>query len=288
MLRYLSAILVAVTVASGSALADDVRSGSFVFSAWSGPPVTVFFVEPAPDVMEDAPVVIVLHGVDRNADDYARNWESLARQFGLRIYAPEFSAQSFPGAALYNLGGVGTDGPHAFAAIEPLFSAISGRGGQATGYYLFGHSAGAQVVHRALLFEEMPRLHEAYAANAGWYTMPDTRSPWPYGLHGTPADEDSVRRWVGLPLVVMLGDRDTDPDDPNLRRSTEAAAQGEHRYARGMHFVAAAEAAAVTLGAAFSWRVVRVPGIAHDNAGMAQTAAVLIAAEALRAAGQAE
>lgn len=279
MLRSFLALLLAAIIPLGPALAGQLRAGSFVFSDWPGPPIRVFFVEPGPEAMDEAPVVIVLHGVDRNADDYARNWHALARQYGMRVYAPEFSADAFPGAAFYNLGGIGTDGPHAFAAIEPLFTAIAGRGGQADGYFLFGHSAGAQVVHRALLFEDLPRLETAYAANAGWYTLPDESIAWPYGLEGVPVDEDAVRNWTGRPLVILLGDRDDDPGHHHLRRTPEADAQGPHRYARGVFFAEMARARADALGASFRWTVQAVPGVAHDNAGMANAAAGLIAAQ---------
>lgn len=280
MLRSCLAILLAVIASSGSAFAGQMRSGSFVFSDWSGPPLRVFFVEPGPDAMDEAPVVIVLHGVNRNADDYARNWRALASEYGLRVYVPEFSGRAFPGAAHYNLGGIGTEGPHAFAAIEPLFTAIAARGGEASGYYLFGHSAGAQFVHRALLFEDLPRLNTAFAANAGWYTLPDASVAWPYGLQGVPVDDDAVRRWAGQPLVVLLGERDNDPRHRHLRRTPEADAQGPHRYARGAFFAETARDRAAALGAAFRWTVYAVPGVAHDNAGMASAAAWLIRSEA--------
>lgn len=288
MVRFLSAILALAMVPLGTALADQGRSGRFVFSDWPGPPLTVFFEEPAQALMDDAPVVIVLHGVDRNARDYARNWRALARTHGLRVYAPEFSARSFPRAAYYNLGGVGTEGPYAYAAIEPLFTAIAARAGKADGYALFGHSAGAQFVHRALLFEDLPRLHAAYAANAGWYTLPDDSFAWPYGLAGAPVDEDDVRDWTGKPLVVLLGDQDTDPDHRHLRRTPEADAQGPHRYARGAFFAETAQAHAETLGVPFNWRFFSVPGVAHNNAGMAQAAAALIATEGRERAEQRE
>lgn len=280
MLRFLTVLLAAAGLLPGLALADDWQSGRFVLADWPGPPITVHFIEPGAGAMAKAPVVIVMHGVDRNADDYAANWQALAREHGLRIYAPEFSARDFPGAAFYNLGGIGTDGPFAYEAIEPLFDAIAARGRGARGYYLFGHSAGAQFVHRALLFETLPHLSAAYAANAGWYTLPDAETAWPYGLDGVSVGEGSVRAWLERPLVVMLGDRDTDPADPNLRQTPEAAAQGPHREARGEFFFTSAQARAAELGAGFAWRVVSVPGVAHDNAGMAIAAAALIAAEA--------
>ncbi|MEN0653782.1 MULTISPECIES: alpha/beta hydrolase [Hyphobacterium] len=285
MTRFLFIILTAALLSFGSAYADDWRSGSFVFTDWPGPPITIHYVEPDSVDTGDAPVVIVMHGVDRNADDYAANWRGLVAEHGFRVYAPEFSDADFPGAAMYNLGGIGTDGPYAYSAIEPLFTAIAERGGTAEGYYLFSHSAGAQFVHRAVLFEALPRLIMAFSANAGWYTLPDPATDWPYGLSGTSVDEAAIGAWLGRPLVVLLGDQDTDRRDPNLRRTAEAMAQGEHRYARGAFFMRTARDRAVELGVPFAWTAYNVPGVAHDNAGMAQAAALLIALDAEAAIG---
>ena len=276
MFKSILALLLVALLPGGSALADGIRTGRFEFSDWDGPSLNVYFVEPTGERFADAPVVIVMHGVNRNADDYADNWRELARRYGIRVYAPEFSTRDFPRAALYNLGGIGTDGPHAYAAIEPLFQAIRARGGEAEGYHLFGHSAGAQFVHRAVLFEDMPHLVRAYSANAGWYTLPDEHMVWPYGLQDVPAGSFDLERWLQVPLIVMLGDADIDPNDPNLRRTPEAMIQGEHRYARGAFFMGAARDRAEALGVPFGWSAFRVPGVAHDNAGMAQAAAYLI------------
>ena len=288
MMRFLVSLIVLLTTCFSTARAEDWQVGQFVFSDWAGPPLRVFYLEPPAGALPEAPVVIVMHGVNRNADDYRDNWRDLAQRYGLRVYAPEFSAADFPGAALYNLGGVGRDGPSAYAALEPLFSAIARPGGEAQGYYLFGHSAGAQFVHRALLFEDLPHLNTAYSANAGWYTLPDASQAWPYGTGGTPASEDDIRRWVGMPLTILLGERDVDPRHQHLRHTPEAEAQGPHRYARGLNFANAARARADALGVTYGWRVGSVPGVAHDNAGMAEAAAWMIAADVRERAGEAE
>lgn len=273
----LTLILTVLAVLTAPASGQALRTGSFMFSDWPGPPLRVYFAEPADEPMDGAPVVIVLHGVNRNADDYARNWEELAAVYGLRVYAPEFTDDAFPGAAMYNLGGWGTDGPFAFAAFEPLFDVIAARGGDAAGYHLFGHSAGAQVAHRAVLLAPLPRLITAYAANAGWYALPHEGVAWPYGLAGAGIEEAALRAWLEAPLMILLGDQDTDPRHRHLRRTPEAAAQGPHRYARGAYFAAVGRAQAEALGADFNWKVGSVPGVAHDNAGMAQAAAAIIA-----------
>ena len=276
MFKALIAFILVVILPAGLVSAQGIRTGRFEFTDWDGPALTIHYVEPALDDLADAPVVIVMHGVNRNADDYRDNWRDLARRYGLRVYAPEFSSREFPGAALYNLGGVGTDGPFAYSAIEPLFQAIATRGGTPGGYHLFGHSAGAQFVHRALLFEDLPHLIRAYSANAGWYTLPDATIDWPYGLQGVEGVSYDMGRWLQSPMTVMLGDADTDPDDPNLRRTPEAMVQGPHRYARGAYFMGLARDRAGELGVPFAWDAFRVPDVAHDNAGMAQAAAYLI------------
>lgn len=277
MWRALSGLLCVFLFMVTSASAGPLRTGSFTFDDWQGPPLTVYYAEPDLDALADAPVVFVMHGVRRNADEYAANWHELAKEYGLRIYAPEFSRKDFPGSARYNLGGRPGEGPFAFAALEPLYASIRARGGTPDGYYLFGHSAGAQYVHRALLFEDMPGLRLAMAANAGWYTLPDLTIAWPYGLQGSGAEEADLRRWLGQPMVVMLGDADNDPGHENLRRTREANAQGPHRFARGQYFMDHAGRAADERELTLRWTRVTVPGIAHDNAGMALAAAALIA-----------
>jgi poly(3-hydroxybutyrate) depolymerase len=157
----------------------------FEFTDWAGPALTVFAVEPE-GLAPDAPVVIVMHGVKRNADDYRDNWVDLANTYGFRIYAPMFGQASFPGADYYNLGGVGTDAVSAYDAIEPMFDfVISHRGVTAGHYTIFGHSAGSQFVHRFVCFADPARMDLAITANAGWYTMPTDEAAWPYGLAGS-------------------------------------------------------------------------------------------------------
>lgn len=276
MMRWFYSLLALAAIVLGAARAEDGPVGQFMVTGWAGPPLRVFYVERPQAALEGAPVVIVMHGVNRNADEYRDNWIELSERYGLRVYAPEFSAEAFPGAAQYNLGGVGTDAAvSSYAAIEPLFDAIRARG-EAEGYVLFGHSAGAQYVHRALLFEDLPRLQQAISANSGWYTLPDPETDWPYGLAGVEVSQSQIAAWLGRPMTILLGDADIDPDYPNLRRTPEAMAQGPHRFARGQFFFDAARAAAERQETPFAWRIVTVPGVAHDNAGMALGAIGLI------------
>ena len=258
-------------LASFPLAADGV--GQFRFAQWNGPSLMIHAVEPEA-AGPDAPVVFVMHGVRRNAGEYRDNWIGLARKYALRVYVPEFDAERFPGAASYNLGGIESQGPRAFDAIEPLFKWLrDSRGSTASGYVLFGHSAGAQFVHRFTCFARPQHLQLAIAANAGWYTLPDHDQTWPYGLGSIDGSACKVDLWLQQPLMILLGELDRDPRHRYLRRTPEAMQQGPNRLARGHYFLRAGQAAAAALNVPLAWRLETVPGVGHDNSGMAKFAA---------------
>lgn len=287
MIRALLALALMLGLTMPAAAADNPPRGRFVFSAWEGPPLPVWYQLPG-KVAADTPVVVVMHGVNRDADRYRDEWAGLAQRHGFIVVCPEFSAADFPGAAGYNTGYFetrdGTPRPRArwsFAGIEPLFDAVRARfGTRAERYTLYGHSAGAQFVHRFVLFMPEARIEQAIAANAGWYTMPDPATGFPYGLGASPVAPDGLAAALAKPLTVLLGTADTDTADPDLRTTPEANAQGPQRFARGQTFFAAGQGAAARLGTPFGWRMEFVPGVGHKNSLMAEAAARLIAARA--------
>jgi alpha-beta hydrolase superfamily lysophospholipase len=75
-----------------------------------------------------------------------------------------------------------------------------------------------------------------------------------------------------LPVTVLLGEADTDPEHASLNRSPEALAQGPHRYARGLNFFETASKAAGWSSVPFGWQLATVPGADHDNRKMAPAA----------------
>ena len=230
-----------------------------------------------------------MHGRRRDADRYLDQWAAYAEELGVILVVPEFDSAQFPGEA-YILGGLrdgagggGLGERVSFSAIEPLFDTVRARTGtRVERYDLYGHSAGAQFVHRFVMFMPATRLGRAVAANAGWYTMPDAGASFPYGLSGAGVSDDDLARALQRPLVILLGTADTDPQHPSLRRTPEAMKQGPHRLARGETFMARAGAAAVRLGVETRWNLAYVAGSAHDNATMTPEAARILAAPAPR------
>jgi hypothetical protein len=107
-----------------------------------------------------------------------------------------------------------------FSVIERMFGAIKSVGKlNAAGYVLFGHSAGAQFVHRLLAFAsrasangtEQGHLLRAVAANAGSYTLPTFEERFPFGFGGLEAlfSQEDLSAFVSAPLTVLLGQEDT-------------------------------------------------------------------------------
>ncbi|MET0532980.1 MAG: hypothetical protein ABW171_02040 [Steroidobacter sp.] len=254
-----------------------------VFDRWSGPALPVWYLRPE-GTPADAPVVFVMHGVKRDADRYLDEWVATATQHRFIVVVPEFTSKAFPGANGYNFGGVfGEDGAErprsqwSYSAIEPIFDAVREvEKLTSTQYWLFGHSAGAQFVHRYAMLGLGQRMHAAISANAGSYMFATEAVRWPFGVAGAPKDQFDLARAFSSPLVLLLGSADNDPAHSSLPHQPEADAQGAHRFARGQNFYAQARDAASKARLKFQWSCVVAPGVAHENGKMAEFAATII------------
>ncbi len=282
-------VALAVFLAAHSALAADVAAlpigkGAYQF-ATEAEPLEVHYFKPA-GLTAESPVWFVMHGVNRNADEYRDNWIELGTTHRALIVTPRFSKEAFPNYQTGELrdasGALRPPEKTAFRLLERVFSDVVEREGlTSTRYCLFGHSAGGQFVHRMVLFEPEHRIAIAVAANAGWYTVPVQSAAFPYGMGGTGSTDESLARAFATPLCVLLGEADTDPMHPQLNRSARANEQGPHRLARGRYFFDAARREAERLEIPFRWTLETVPGVAHSNGRMAPVAARLMA-DALR------
>jgi len=282
--RLFLGVSLALPAAARAAL--PAGSGRLTFPEPAGAtdePMPLWFHRPASWGPEGR-VVVVMHGLRRDADRYRDEWRDLAERQGFLLLVPEFAQSKFPGTRYYNFGNLVDDEgrptrPEAwtYPALDRVaLAAMALAGARRQGFALYGHSAGAQFVHRYLLLTGAPRAEAVVIANAGSYTLPRLDRPFPEGLGGTAADPAVLRAVFARPVVLQLGDADTDPNHPSLPRQPWAIAQGSHRFARGWHFFDAARRAAAEIGAPFAWRVVTVPGVGHSNGEMAKHAAEML------------
>jgi hypothetical protein len=257
-------------------------AGRFDFYFQAGRPMNVWSYRPKA-LAATGPVLFVMAGNRRDAQRYRDEWQSYAERFETLLLAPEFSAELFPGRA-YNLGNLapksgasGIPKDSAFAIIEQIFDyARQLAGVTSASYRIYGHSAGAQFVHRLMLFNPRARIDFAVAANAGWYTMPDFTATFPYGLKDSGITSEDLKLALVKKLLIALGENDNDPNDRALNRSARAMQQGAARLERGRNFFRQAEQAAARLDAPFHWRLMTVPGAGHQNPAMAQAVAPLL------------
>ncbi|MCX6951857.1 MAG: hypothetical protein NTV51_06785 [Verrucomicrobia bacterium] len=241
---------------------------------FAGAPLTLHTYKP--DNYTDGPLLVVFHGIVRNADQYRDFAIPLAERFGVILVAPELDEGRFPDE-WYQRGGVlGDDGkarPQAewqFNVVPAIVAAVRAREVRpALPYYLIGHSAGAQFLVRLAAF--LPGdARRIVAGNAGSLLFPNRDHAFGYGLGGLPAelsDDAMLQRYFAAPLTLYLGMADTTPKK-RFDASEAGMKQGPHRLARNRACFALAEKMAKERGWPFNWRKVETPGIEHDAARM--------------------
>ena len=228
----------------------------------------------------DKPVVIVQHGMGRNGDEYRDAWIPAADRHAALVVAITYPNASWPGARTYNDGHVleadGTPRPReAWSnAIPARVLHLLQQAGITSrpSAMLWGHSAGAQFVHRLLGLQPGP-WEQVGAGNAGWYTLPTLDHPYPQGLGGIGLDDSAIDRLLATPLVVFAGDQDTETTADNLPQHAAALAQGPHRFARAKAYLEAGQAEAQRRGIPCAWRLIVVPGVGHEGMVMSRVAA---------------
>tara|TARA_B100001564_G_scaffold7221_1_gene6178 strand:- start:105428 stop:106621 length:1194 start_codon:yes stop_codon:yes gene_type:complete len=278
---------------------------SFIFSPphpLERPTVEVFYHIPSGDI-SSMPILFSFHGASRNANDYRDFWINMANENEFMVFAPEFSSSNYPGLGdNYLMGNVFEDGdnPEAgelnspnhwtFSVIEPLFEYIKlDISGSQESYNAWGHSGGAQFLHRFAMFVPQSNLGIGICSNAGWYTVPEDNINYPYGI-GLPFGSTNLNVFDFLQnsfdglninyqeffqknLLIHLGTNDNDPDSSGLRHNSVVDnQQGLNRYDRGHYFFETSQNEAQFLNLQFNWLQFDAEDISHNDQLMANDA----------------
>ncbi len=273
-------VVIALFGCSGSTNKLKTGKGFFYFknaANQENPEIKVWYYLP-PKFSENSQILFVMHGNKRNGKTYRNQWVKIAERNNAILVVPEFSRKYFPLDDNYNMGNMFEmdsaehllkENPKSlwsYSVLEPLFDYVKKlTGSKQKHYLLYGHSAGSQFVHRFLLFIPESRVSTAVSANAGWYTYPDTSVIFPYGLKGTVANMQNIKKFFEKHLIVLLGTADTIRTSPSLRRTPEAMKQGAFRLQRGKNFFAFCQRKAAELGLKFNWELKFAPNVGHSN-----------------------
>lgn len=250
----------------------------FVNKSIPNKPILVYII--LPNDIKNANVLFVMHGVERNSFDYIQAWKNFSVTNNYVCIAPTFNDTDWPSTRSYNLGnmfpnstGTGTINPDSIWSFTQILKIheqlIEELGISNQQYDIWGHSAGAQFVHRFITFKPDFKIRYAIAANAGWYTLPDLDVLYPFGLKNPNFnfDETFLEDLADKKLIIMRGESDTIRDS-NLNTSVDADKQGLNRFERALTYFNYAS----QISGNPKWKLVDVPDTGHDFELMAAAA----------------
>jgi len=249
-----------------------------------GRPIRMFAACPT-HFTPSTPIVFVHRGDLRNAVDFRDFWLPLVDRFHVLAIVPEFSNAAFPGAAWYSDGNRCDAGGRAmpreqwtYGVPGRVFAALRAHGiTSRASYSQFGHSSGAQFVHRSISLGFRDVVALAVSANAGTYAMPDLGVAFPFGLGDTGLDDGALRDLLDFPLAIFAGTADIDVTSPHFPNTEPAMRQGVTRFDRAHAYFAAAQRSSQALDVQCAWSITDVPGVGHDGEKMSAAAAPLFA-----------
>jgi len=253
----------------------------FTFTSWNKPDLDVFYHLPK-TIDNDTKVLFVVHGNTRNADDYLNSWIRLTKDKNIAIFAPHFKRSSFISFNTLQMstsnGKIRTDTDlYLHNSIDTLFKYIKTKFKLNDKLYdIYGHSAGAQFVHRYLLMSDNPSVNKAVAANAGWYTFLNG-ADFPYGVKNPPISltDSNVKKFLSTNLYILIGTNDIDVDS-SINKSKGAQKQGINRLQRAKNFFTYTESIVEQNNLEFKWKYQAVPGAPHSNKVMSKAAVLVL------------
>lgn len=210
-----------------------------------------------------APIFVAVHGLACNPHDLARVFSELCETAGVVMLAPIFTTEQH--SDYQRLGRSGR-GVRADVALDRCVAEVASlTGADVKQVHLFGYSGGAQFVHRYLMAHPH-RVARAVVASAGWYTFPDTKLRFPYGIRPhrrLPGVNFDPEKFLRVPVTVLVGQRDVGGAKV---RSTERLnkQQGVNRLERARKWVATMRAAAEAHGYEPRVTCTEVPDMDHS------------------------
>ena len=250
-------------------------------------PLTVYYYLPTSGDLGHMPILFAMHGADRSGLNQINVWKYLAEANGIIVIAPEFSKENGYSENDYQFGGIFTSTAFSslrsseewtYCLLETLFDYVKNEIDNISDrYYLFGHSAGGQFVHRFLLAMPDARVIRAVAANPGSWTFPlseglvgtDSRNyGWPYSIRNVPfSSEENLCRFFMHNLYVQIGTKDI-VQDAYFPKDNASMAQGNTRFERAHAFYECCQTVAQKLSAELRIELVEVEGAGHSSAQM--------------------
>lgn len=223
--------------------------------------IRYFLYTPA-QLKPNARVLVSVHGISRNARNNALYFADYAERYGVVVVAPLFDKKNYPGYQR-----LGLKGNRADLALNEILEAVA-KHTQANiqKIYLFGYSGGGQFVHRyAMAYPHKVRAMAIGAA--GWYTFPDPRQRFPYGIaphKKLPNLTFNAQYFLRIPAYVLVGEEDIVRDSSFRASDALDQQQGHNRFERGQRWISSMQQAAQQYGLETKFQFIALPNTHHS------------------------
>lgn len=212
----------------------------------------------------DTPVLVSVHGISRSS--WHKQAEALVpgcERHSVTLLAPSFNGKQH--SDYQRLGRKGR-GQRADLFLHRCLQELNTMtGADTTQPRLFGHSGGAQFVHRYMMAYPH-RIESAIVSAAGWYTFPDPAQKFPYGIRANANLSGVVfnpEAYLEVPVMVLVGTEDTKFKDL-IRTDRINNQQGLTRIERARNWVAAMQAQAKAHGMPSHVSIVELASTGHS------------------------
>lgn len=214
------------------------------------------------------PPLLVLHGISRDTDALVKYFTPEVIKHRRVVVVPHFDKNHWP---IFQRPSATRRPDHALlatlGALAPYLPGFDQK------IDIFGFSGGAQLAqHTAMLYPH--RFGQVHLASAGWYCLPTSYAPHPYGLGYGDAQPSNLLRcritmldsYLAVPITVYVGEHDT-AEDSALRTNPELTKhQGKNRLERAQKYVHSVNSVAAARGMTPPAQLVTLPGCTHDFA----------------------
>jgi poly(3-hydroxybutyrate) depolymerase len=201
----------------------SVPRGRVVLRALTSDPLQEYLLFVPQSAPAGAPVMVSVHGVSRNAPKHSTMFSPACEAHGVIMVAPIFRKELHDD---YQRLGRRDRGNRVDLLLHKVLAEVARvTGADVSRLFLFGFSGGAQFAHRYVMVHPH-RVARAALAAAGWYTFPDHRQRFPYGIRPVrtlPGVTFNPEEFLRVPIEVFIGDQDTSLK--NVRSTARTIAQ---------------------------------------------------------------
>ena len=280
-MKRFNLIVLVISIAFFQSLAAF-ETKNTTFAVWNNSDVELFYTLPE-EINNQTQVLFIIHGGARDSEKYLDIWKKFTEHKNIILVAPEFKRADYEDYEYLNISddyGVLNKNlnEHLHNSLSIFFSFFKSKYNlEIDTYKLYGHSGGAQFVHRLLLFSDYDNVSSAVIASAGSYTFLNNEN-YPYGLkESNHLSDKKIKRYLSQRVTFLIGNQDIKKFESSKKNNIQGKAmQGNNRFEVGINYfnnlITVSERQKIPL----RWKFQIAKGVAHDNEKMSLLASEIL------------